>query len=84
MPLNIILILFLMWPIFKVFIEFCYNITSMCFLQVFFGVWDLSSLTRDPPYSPCSRRGSLNHQTTRDVQISLSTGLITEGQQASS
>lgn len=41
MPLNIILRLFLMWPILKVFIEFCYNTASMC---------------RDPPGSPCSGR----------------------------
>ena len=57
---------FLMWTIFKVFIEllqYCF-----CFICYFWlwGMWDLSSQTRDWTCNPCIGR-SLNHWTTREV-----------------
>ena len=56
----------LTWTIFKVIIEFCYNIASVL---VFWpqGMWDLSSPTRDRTCTPCIERRSLNHWTAREV-----------------
>ena len=66
---------FLMWTIFKVFIEF---ITRLLLFQVLFfwpwGLWDLSSLTRDRTCSPCIGRCSLNHWTASEVSLSLPFG----------
>ena len=31
------------------------------------GMWDLTSLTRDRPHIPCIRKQSLSHWTTREV-----------------
>ena len=44
----------LMWTIFKVFIEFCYNIASVVYVLVFWppGMWEISFLTRDLTHSP--------------------------------
>ena len=53
----------LMWTIFKVFIEFCYNIASAVYVSVFWprGMWAISFLTRDLTHTPCTGRQSLNH-----------------------
>ena len=43
-----------------------------CFIFWFLwprGMWDLSSLTRDPTHTPCIGRQSLNHWTTREVPV---------------
>ena len=48
---------FLMWAIFKVFIEFVTII--LLFYTLFFwlrGIWDLGSLTRDQTCTPCIGR----------------------------
>ena len=60
--------LFLMWTMFKVFIE-CVTILLLFFVLVFWpqGIEDLSSPRRDCSCSLCIRRGSLNHGTTREV-----------------
>ena len=63
---------FFMWTILKFFIEFATILLlfhGFCF-WVFFslrGMWDLSFLTRDRTCTPCIRRQSLNHWTTRQV-----------------
>ena len=59
---------FLMWTIFKVFIEFV-TILLLFYVLVFWprGTWDLSSSTRDRTHTPCIGRWSLNHQTAREV-----------------
>ena len=64
-PLNI---LFYFFSIFKVFIEFV-TILLMSYILVFWpwGVWDLSSPSRDRTPTPCIRRWSLSHWTTREV-----------------
>ena len=57
---------FLMWTIFKVFIDFV--TTLLLFYVLVFrpqGMWDLSLLTRDCTHGPCIERWSLNHWTTR-------------------
>ena len=54
-------------PFFKVFIEF---VTILLLFYVFFwlwGMWDLSSLTRDQTCTPCLRKQSLNNWTTGEV-----------------
>ena len=55
---------FLMWTIFKVFIEF-FTILLPCYVLVFWlqDIWDLSFLTR----TLCIGRQSLNHWITRKV-----------------
>ena len=60
--------IFLMWTIFKVFIEFII-ILLLFYVLVFWpqGMWDLSSLTRDHTCSSCIGRQSLNHWTAREV-----------------
>ena len=64
------LFVFLMWTIFKVFIE-C--VTILLLLYAFFfppqGMWDLSSLIRDGTHSPCIERQSLKNRTTREVPL---------------
>ena len=47
----------------------CYNIASFLYVLVVWswGMWDLSSLTRDRTLSPCVGRQSLNPWTTREV-----------------
>ena len=59
---------FLMWTIFKVFIEFA-TILLLFYVLTFWllGIWDLSSQTRDPTHTSCSVKRSLNHWTTREV-----------------
>ena len=63
---------FLMWTIFKVFIEFV-TILPLFYVLVFWprGMWDLSSLTRDRTHTPCTGRWSLNHWTAREVPVPL-------------
>ena len=60
--------IFLMWTIFKVFIEFV-TILLLFYVLVFWsqGMWDLSSPTRDRTHTPCIGRQSLNHWTAREV-----------------
>ena len=57
---------FFMWTIFKHFYCICYNIAPVAYFSFFWlqGMRDLSSPTREPACTPCSRR-SLNHWTTR-------------------
>ena len=48
------------------------NLLQYCFCFMFWlfwlrGMWDLSSPTRDRTHTPCLRRQSLNHRTTREV-----------------
>ena len=60
--------IFLMWTIFKVFIEFVK--ISLLFYVLFFwlrGMWDLSSPTWDWTCTPCTGRWSFNHWTAREV-----------------
>ena len=71
MPIGVcffFLNIFLMWTIFKVFIEF---VTILLLFYVFGfwpqGTWDLISLIRDRTPAPCIGRQSLNHWTTREV-----------------
>jgi len=63
---------FLMWPIFKVFIEF---VTVLLLFNVLAfwpqGIWDLSTLTRDRTCTPCFGRGNLNHWTAREAPRDL-------------
>ena len=57
---------FLMWTIFKAFIDFV--ATLLLFYVLVFrpqGMWDLSSPTRDWTHAPCIKRWSLNHWTAR-------------------
>ena len=60
--------IFLMWTIFKVFIEFV-TILLLFYVLVFWprGMWDRSSPTRHRTCTPCIGRQSLNHWTPRDV-----------------
>ena len=46
-----------------------YRLLSSCGSQahVPWGLWDLSSLTRDPVCTPCNGRQILNHWTTREI-----------------
>ena len=60
---------FLMWTIFKAFIEFVTTLLLfLCFYFYFWlkGTWDLSSLIRDRTCTPCIGRQSLNYWTTRE------------------
>ena len=63
-----IYIFFLIWTIFKVFIEFV-TVLLLFYVLVFWpqGMWDLSSPTRDRACTPCIGRQSLNHQTAREI-----------------
>ena len=62
------LLFFLMWPIFEVFIGFVTRLL-LFYVLVFWpwGMWDLSSQTRDWTLTPYTGRQSLNHWTTREV-----------------
>ena len=62
-------IFFLMWTIFKVFIEFITILLLFFYVLVFWtrGMWDLSSLTRDQTRTPSIGRRSLNRWTAREV-----------------
>ena len=68
----IFLKIFLMWAIFKVFIDF---VTILClFVFCFFwpqGTWNLSSRTGNRTHVPCIGRWSLNHQIAREVSLLL-------------
>ena len=57
MKLDFFFKVFLMWTIFKVFIEFV-TILLLFYVLVFWlqGKWDLSSLTRDRTCTPCIGR----------------------------
>ena len=61
-----------MWTIFNVFIEFV-TILLLFYVLVFWlrGMWDLSSPTRDRTLTPCIKRQSLNHWTTREVPVEI-------------
>jgi len=66
---------FLFWcgPFFKVFIKFV--TTLLLFYVLIFwpwGMWDLSSLTRDQTHTLCVRRRSPNQWTVRIVPLSAS------------
>ena len=62
------LLYFLMWTIFKVFIEFI-TIYLLFYVLVFWlrGLWDLCSLTRDETHALCTGWPSLHHWATREV-----------------
>ena len=59
---------FWMWTIFKVFIEF-FTILLLFYVLVFWpwGMWDLSSPTRDWTLTSCIGKQSLNHWVTREI-----------------
>ena len=60
---------FLMWTMFKVFVEFVTILLLFCAL-VFWpprGRWDLRSPTRDRTWNHCTARWICNHWTTREV-----------------
>ena len=65
---NFFLRIFLMWIIFKSFIEWV-TILLLFYVLVFWprGVWNLSSRTRDGTHTSWIERQSLNHWTTREV-----------------
>ena len=60
--------IFLIWTIFKAFIEFV-TILLLFSVLVFWlqCMWDLCSPSRDQTHTPCAGRWSLNHWTTREV-----------------
>ena len=59
---------FFMWTIFKVFIAFVTKLLLFYVLGFWpWGMWSLSSPTRDRTRTPCIGRQSLNHWTTREV-----------------
>ena len=62
--------IFLMWTIFKVFIEFV-TLLLLFYVLVFWpwGMRDPSSPTRDRTCTPCTGRWSLNHWTARKSPI---------------
>ena len=69
---------FLLWTIFKVYIEFCI-ILLLFYILVFQwrGMWDLSSQTRDQTCTPCNGGWSLKHWTSREVlQLLLQLGIF--------
>ena len=62
---------------FSLFLSFYwiyYNIASVFYVLFFWpwGMWDLSSPTRDRTHTPCIGRQSFNHWTTREVPGTLS------------
>ena len=62
-----VLLKFLMWTT-TVCIEFVTTLFLFYVLVLWpWGMWDLSSLTRDWSHTSCIRRQSLNHWTTREV-----------------
>ena len=62
---------FLMWTIFKVFIE-CVTILLLFYVLFFWqrGMGDLCYPTRDGTLTPCVGRQSLNHWNAREVLVS--------------
>ena len=64
----ILKVFFLMWDIFKVFIEF-FTILLLLYVLVFWpwGMWDLSAPTSDQIHTAYIGRQSLNHWTAREV-----------------
>ena len=62
---------FLMWTIFKVFIELVVTALLLFYVLVCWprAMGDLSSLTRDGTHTPCIRRRSLNHCIARGVPL---------------
>ena len=62
---------FLMWIIFKVYMEFV-KILFLFYILLFGppAMWDLSFPTRDGTHNSCIRRCSLNHRTASDVPFS--------------
>ena len=67
--LFLLLLLLLMWTIFKVFTErvtILLLFSALCFFGPG-GMWDLSSPTRDLTSAPCTARRSVNQWTTREV-----------------
>ena len=57
-----------MWTIFLSLYWISYNIASaLGFSFLALGMWGLSSPTRDGTCTPCIRKQSLNHWTTREV-----------------
>ena len=70
--LDLFFKIFLMWTIFKVFIEFV--TTLLLFYVLFFGPKARGVLTPWPwikTHSPCIGKWSLNHWTSREVPVSL-------------
>ena len=69
-PLSVFCGFFLMWTIFKVFIEFVI-VLLLFYVLVFlpWGMWEHSSPTRDRTCTSCIERWSLNHWTTWEVPI---------------
>ena len=60
--------IFLMWTIFKVFIEFT-TIFFLFYVLVSWlqGMWELRSLTKDQACTPCIGRWTFIHWTAREV-----------------
>ena len=59
---------FLMWTIFKAFIEFVTILLLFCVLVLWLlDMWDLRSLTRDQTLIPCTGKQGLNHWTMREI-----------------
>ena len=63
----------------ELFVASCGSFVAACGLssygvcaQLFLGMWDLGSQTRDQTLVPCIARQSLNHWTTRDVPLVFS------------
>ena len=51
-------------------LQYCFHFTFLFFFLFFFGLWgmwDLSSLTRNRTHTPCIGRWNLNHWTTREL-----------------
>ena len=67
-PVFSFLRFFLMWTIFKVFIEF-FTILLLFYVLFFWpwGMWGLSSPTRDRTLTSCIGKQSLNHWVTREI-----------------
>ena len=67
LPFVIFFKIFLMWTIFKVFIEYV-TMLLLFYVLIFWpqSMWDFSSPARDQAHTPCIGRQSLNHWTTRE------------------
>ena len=62
--------IFLMWTIYKVFIEFVTTLLLLYALSFWpRGMWDPSSLTRDQTCTPCPGRRIPNHWTAREILL---------------
>ena len=61
---------FLLWTTLKIFIEFVTILLPFSALVFWpWGMWDLSSPTKDWSCTPCLERQSLNHWTTRKAPL---------------